>query len=124
MAVTSPDYHKEGEDAPDAHKAEMDAYMRQAYSQMLDGLEDDNLLHHWSATGRDVEFRNTGLIGGTWCGSRHDEDQLWTNRPIPEPIDSRISLQGECSVEIISSKAGVAERAVRRLSARSWGSAP
>ncbi len=27
---------------------------------------------------------NTGLIGGTWCGSRHDEDQLWTNRPIPE----------------------------------------
>jgi phytoene dehydrogenase-like protein len=94
MAVTSPDYHKEGEDAPDAHKAEMDAYMRQAYSQMLDGLEDDNLLHHWSATGRDVEFRNTGLIGGTWCGSRHDEDQLWTNRPIPELARYRTPIEG------------------------------
>ncbi len=94
IAVTSPDYHKEGEDAPDAHKAEMDAYMRQAYSQMLDGLEDDNLLHHWSATGRDVEFRNTGLIGGTWCGSRHDEDQLWTNRPILELARYRTPIEG------------------------------
>jgi phytoene dehydrogenase-like protein len=94
MAVTSPDYHKDGEDAPDAHKAEMDAYMRNAYSQMIDGLEDDNLLHHWSATGRDVEFRNTGLIGGTWCGSRHDEDQLWVNRPIPELARYRTPIEG------------------------------
>ena len=84
MAVTSPDYHQEGEDALDKYKEEMDRFMRESYSQMVDGLDDDNVIHHWSATGRDVEFRNTGLIGGTWCGSRHDEDQLWTNRPIPE----------------------------------------
>ena len=94
MAVTSPDYHLEGEDAPDKYKPEMDAYMRKAYGQMLDGLEDDNLIHHWSATGRDVEFRNTGLIGGTWCGSRHDEDQLWTNRPIPELARYRTPIDG------------------------------
>ena len=94
MAVTSPDYHKEGEDAPDKYKPEMDAYMRQAYGQMLDGLEDDNIIHHWSATGRDVEFRNTGIIGGTWCGSRHDEDQLWTNRPIPELARYRTPIEG------------------------------
>jgi phytoene dehydrogenase-like protein len=94
MAVTSPDYHKEGEDALDRYKKEMDAYMRKAYSQMLDGLEDDNVLHHWSATGRDVEFRNSGLIGGTWCGSRHDEDQLWTNRPIPELARYRTPIDG------------------------------
>jgi len=94
MAVTSPDYHKEGEDALDEHKQEMDAYMRAAYGQMLDGLEDDNVLHHWSASGRDVEFRNTGLIGGTWCGSRHDEDQLWTNRPIPELARYRTPIDG------------------------------
>ena len=94
MAVTSPDYHKEGEDAPDKYKPEMDAYMRKAYGQMLDGLEDDNLIHHWSATGRDVEFRNTGIIGGTWCGSRHDEDQLWTNRPIPELARYRTPIDG------------------------------
>ncbi|HEX7406777.1 MAG TPA: NAD(P)/FAD-dependent oxidoreductase [Candidatus Binatia bacterium] len=94
MAVTSPDYHKEGEDALDRHKPEMDAYMRKAYGQMLDGLEDDNVIHHWSATGRDVEFRNTGIIGGTWCGSRHDEDQLWTNRPIPELARYRTPIDG------------------------------
>ena len=40
IAVTSPDYHREGEDAPDKYKKEMDAYMRAAYSQMLDGLDD------------------------------------------------------------------------------------
>jgi phytoene dehydrogenase-like protein len=94
MAVTSPDYHTEGEDAPDKYKPEMDAYMRKAYSQMLDGLEDENVIHHWSATGRDVEFRNTGIIGGTWCGSRHDEDQLWTNRPIPELARYRTPIDG------------------------------
>jgi beta-carotene ketolase (CrtO type) len=94
MAVTSPDLHTEGEDALDTHKAEMDRYMRQAYSQMLDGLDDDNLIHHWSATGRDIEFRNTGLIGGTWCGSRHDEDQLWTNRPIKELARYRTPIDG------------------------------
>ena len=94
MAVTSPDYHREGEDAVDKYKPEMDAYMRQAYGQMLDGLDDTNLLHHWSASGRDVEFRNTGLIGGTWCGSRHDEDQWWTNRPIPELARYRTPIDG------------------------------
>ncbi len=94
VAVTSPDLHKEGEDALDRHKAEMDAYMRAAYGQMVDGLDDANLIHHWSATGRDVEFRNTGLIGGTWCGSRHDEDQLWTNRPIKELARYRTPIEG------------------------------
>ena len=94
MAVTSPDYHQEGADALDRHKPAMDAYMRAAYSQMLDGLDDGNVLHHWSASGRDVEFRNTGLIGGTWCGSRHDEDQLWTNRPIPELARYRTPIDG------------------------------
>jgi phytoene dehydrogenase-like protein len=94
MAVTSPDYHKEGEDAPDRYKEEMDAFMRASYSQMVDGLDDENVIHHWSATGRDIEFRNTGLIGGTWCGSRHDEDQLWTNRPIPELARYRTPIEG------------------------------
>jgi phytoene dehydrogenase-like protein len=94
MAVTSPDYHGEGEDALDGYKQEMDAYMRAAFGQVLDGLDDDNVIHHWSASGRDVEFRNTGLIGGTWCGSRHDEDQLWTNRPMPELARYRTPIEG------------------------------
>jgi len=94
MNVTSPDLHKEGEDAPDIHKQATDRFMRDSFSQMLDGLDDDNVIHHWSATGREVEFRNTGLIGGTWCGSRHDEDQLWTNRPIPELARYRTPIEG------------------------------
>jgi hypothetical protein len=81
MALTSPDYHIEGEDAPDKYKSEIMEYMRKCHSQVFDGLDDDNILHAWSATGREVELRNTGLIGGTWAGSRHCEDQLWGNRP-------------------------------------------
>jgi phytoene dehydrogenase-like protein len=94
MNVTSPDYHQEGEDAPDKYKEEMDVYMRTAYGQVLEGLDENNIIHHWSATGRDVEFRNTGLIGGTWAGSRHCEDQLWTNRPIPELARYRTPIEG------------------------------
>ncbi len=81
MALTSPDYHIEGEDAPDQYRDELGIYMTECYSQVFDGLEDDNVIHHWFATGREVELRNTGLIGGTWAGSRHCEDQLWGNRP-------------------------------------------
>jgi beta-carotene ketolase (CrtO type) len=81
IALTSPDYHVEGEDAPDKYREELAVYMRDCCAQMFDGLDDDNVIHHWFATGRDIEFRNTGLIGGTWAGSRHCEDQLWENRP-------------------------------------------
>ncbi len=81
MALTSPDYHIEGEDAPDKYRDELGTYMTECYSQVFDGLEDDNVIHHWFATGREVELRNTGLIGGTWAGSRHCEDQLFGNRP-------------------------------------------
>lgn len=91
--VPVPEYQVEGPDAQDKMKDELDAYMRKAFSQAIDGLDNDNIIHHWSATGREVEFRNTGLIGGTWCGSRHCKDQWWNQRPIPElaryrtPID-------------------------------------
>jgi len=94
MNVTPPDYHREGEDAPDRYKREMDLYMRRAFSEMVDGLDDENIIRHWSASARDIEFRNTGLIGGTWCGSRHDEDQLWNNRPIPELARYRSPVEG------------------------------
>jgi len=94
MALTSPDYHLEGEDAVDGYKDELMTYMTDCYSSVLDGLDESNIIHHWTATGREVELRNTGLIGGTWAGSRHCEDQLWENRPCPgleryrSPIDN------------------------------------
>jgi beta-carotene ketolase (CrtO type) len=94
MALTSPDYHIEGEDAPDKYRNELGQYMTECYSQMLDGLEDDNIIHHWYATGREVELRNTGLIGGTWAGSRHCEDQLWGNRPCEGLERYRTPIEG------------------------------
>jgi phytoene dehydrogenase-like protein len=93
MALTSPDYHLEGEDAVDGYKDELMDYMTACYSSVFDGLDKDNIIYHWTATGREAELRNTGLIGGTWAGSRHCEDQLWENRPCPgleryrSPID-------------------------------------
>ena len=90
-----PTYHVEGEDAPgQATRTRWTASCASPSAQVFDGLDDDNVLHHWSASGRDVEFRNTGLIGGTWCGSRHCEDQLWTNRPIPELARYRSPIEG------------------------------
>jgi hypothetical protein len=94
MCVTPPDYHKEGEDAQDKIKDRMDQYMISCYSQMLEGLDEGNILHFWSATGREVEFRNTGLIGGTWCGRRHCQDQLWINSPIQEMARYRTPIEG------------------------------
>jgi len=92
--VPIPEYQIEGPEAQNENKEELDAYMRKAFSEAIDGLEDENIIHHWSATGREVEFRNTGLIGGTWCGSRHCKDQLWTQRPIPELARYRTPIDG------------------------------
>jgi phytoene dehydrogenase-like protein len=94
MCVTVPDYHQEGIDAQDKIKEQMDQYMRTAFSQVFKGLDSDNIIHHWSATAREVEFRNTGLIGGTWSGTRHCKDQLWTERPIPEMARYRTPIDG------------------------------
>ena len=50
-------------------KDDIDAYMRKAFSSLVENLEDD-LVEHWSLTPWEQEFRNTGMIGGTWCGIR------------------------------------------------------
>lgn len=94
MALTSPDYHIEGEDAPDTYREWLGEYMTDCYASVFDGLEKDNIIHHWFATGREVELRNTGLIGGTWAGSRHCEDQLWGNRPCPGLERYRTPIDG------------------------------
>jgi len=94
LNLTSPEHHVDGPEAIDKKKDEINAYVRQAISMALDGLDDDNVIHHWSSTPREAEFRNTGLIGGTWCGRRHCEDQLWTNSPIPEMARYRTPIEG------------------------------
>jgi phytoene dehydrogenase-like protein len=92
--VTCPDYHVDGPDAINKIKNEVNAYMRQAFGQAFEGLESDNVIHHWAATPYEAEFRHTGLIGGTWCGTRHCRDQLWTQRPLPELARYRTPIEG------------------------------
>jgi len=92
--VPVPEYQVEGIDTQLEHKDELDAYVRRAFGCALDGLEEENIIHHWSSTGREVEFRNTGLIGGTWCGSRHCGDQWAEKRPIPELVRYRTPIEG------------------------------
>lgn len=92
--VPIPELQVEGIDTQIQRKDEYDAYMRKAFSCALDGLDDDNIIQYWSSSGREVEFRNTGLIGGTWCGSRHCSDQWAENRPIPELTRYRSPIDG------------------------------
>jgi beta-carotene ketolase (CrtO type) len=92
--VPPPEYVPEGPDALDKKKEEINAYMRKAFSQVVENLDDDNLVYHWANTPYESEFRNTGLIGGTWCGTRHCGDQWGENRPLPELARYRTPIDG------------------------------
>jgi len=92
MNVAVPEYLPEGSDAMDKEK--MDAYMIQAFSWQIENLNSDNIIYHWSATPYEDEHRNTGMIAGTWCGTRHCQDQLWTQRPLPELARYRTPIEG------------------------------
>ena len=92
VVVPPPEYHVEGPDAID--KDRWDAYMLEAYSQVVENLEPPNLVAHWSNPPWESEFRNVGLIAGSWCGTRHCKDQLWTERPLPELSRYRTPIDG------------------------------
>jgi phytoene dehydrogenase-like protein len=92
--VPPPEYEVDGPDALDTIKEEINAYLREAFSQVIDNLDDDNLIAHLANTPYESEFRNTGLIGGTWCGTRHCDDQWSEKRPIPELARYRTPVEG------------------------------
>ena len=81
--VPPPEYHIDGPDAMNKYKNEMNEYFRKAFSCVVENLEDD-LVEHWSLTPWEQEYRNTGMLGGSWYGIRHDRDQWWNERPLPE----------------------------------------
>jgi len=111
--VPVPETQVEGIDTQIERKAELDEHMRKSFSQALDGLEPENILHTWSSSGREVEFRNTGLIGGTWCGSRHCADQSGENRPIPELTRYRSPIDGlYCAHQTMSHPGGLCLMAI------------
>ncbi len=91
--VPPPEYTVGGPDALDKVKEEINAYLRKAFSQTIENLNDDTLVHHWANTPYESEFRNSGLIGGTWCGTRHCDDQWGENRPIPELARYRTPIE-------------------------------
>jgi phytoene dehydrogenase-like protein len=91
--VPPPEYQIGGPDALDREKEEINAYLRKAFRQTIENLTDENLVHHWANTPYESEFRNTGLIGGTWCGTRHCDDQWGENRPLPELARYRTPIE-------------------------------
>jgi len=91
--VPPPEYYVGGIEAAIQMKDKMNDFVRKSVSQVIENLNSDNIVHQWANSPLDSVFRNTGLIGGTWCGTRHCHDQWAENRPIPElarystPID-------------------------------------
>ena len=91
--VPPPEYEADGPGSLDRVKEEINVYLRKAFSQTIENLDDDNLVYHWANTPYESEFRNTGLIGGTWCGTRHCDDQWGENRPLPELARYRTPIE-------------------------------
>jgi len=94
VCVTTPEYHVEGPDAMDKEKEKWNAYMREAFSQVYENLDSDNIVHHWANTPLEEELRNTGMLGGSWYGLRHCRDQWWNERPLPELARYRTPVEG------------------------------
>ena len=92
--ATPPEYNVHGPEAADRVKADMEAYMRKAFSQCIEGLDDDNIINHWSVAPYEMTLRNRSLLGGTWCGHRHCDDQLFANSPIAEMARYRTPIEG------------------------------
>ena len=87
--VPPPEYHVGGPDAINKVKDEVNEYMRKAFGEVVENLDDD-LVHHWGLTPWEQEFRNTGMLGGTWYGIRQCRNQWWNERPLPELARYRV----------------------------------
>jgi beta-carotene ketolase (CrtO type) len=93
MMVPTPQYNVDGLEAMDKtpeDKKRWDEYMRQTLSCIVENLDDDNLVRMWSDSPWEQEFRNTGMLGGSWYGIRCDRDEWWNERPLPELARYRV----------------------------------
>jgi len=87
MIVPTPEYNVDGVEAMDRDEEDTkkwDEYMRQSLACIVENLDDDNLVRIFSESPRGQEFRNTGMLGGSWYGIRCDRDEWWNERPTPE----------------------------------------
>jgi beta-carotene ketolase (CrtO type) len=89
-----PEYHLDGPEAVNNQKAEIDAAIVKAYSQVAGNVNSDTIVDYWANSPRDSEMRNVGLIAGNWYATRHCADQWWTQRPLPELARYRTPIDG------------------------------
>jgi len=94
IVVPTPEPHMKEPDNLNMIRDEINGYMRQALSEVVENVDSDNILNQWAGTPYDSEFRNTGLMGGSWYGLRPCKDQWWAQRPLPELSRYRTPIDG------------------------------
>jgi len=92
--IPPPDYEVVAPGTLDQKKEEINAYVRTAISQVVENMDDDNIVAHFTTTPWESEFRNTGILGGSYVGIRHCADQWAERRPIPELSRYRTPIEG------------------------------
>jgi len=90
----TPEYQPDGHDAQHRKRAEIMEYMRTAVKQYVENLDSDNVVAEFLETPYDQEFRNTGMLGGSWYGVRPCKDEWWNQRPLPELARYRAPIDG------------------------------
>jgi beta-carotene ketolase (CrtO type) len=94
IVVPTPELHMKEPAGLNKIREEINGYMRQALSQVVENVDSDNIVNQWAGTPYDSEFRNTGLMGGSWYGVRPCQDQWWNQRPLPELSRYRTPIDG------------------------------
>jgi beta-carotene ketolase (CrtO type) len=92
MLVPTPEYNVDGIDAmdKDKDKEKWNEYMRLCLSQVVENVDSDNVVRILGESPLDQEYRNTGMLGGSWYGIRCDRDAWWNERPLPELARYRV----------------------------------
>jgi beta-carotene ketolase (CrtO type) len=94
IMLPTPEPYMREPDGLNKIRDEINGYMRQALSQVVENVDSDNVVGQWASTPYDSEFRNTGLLGGSWYGLRPCRDQWWNQRPLPELARYRTPIEG------------------------------
>ncbi len=89
MMAPTPEYNVDGMESME-DKKKWDEYTRQCLACVVENLDEDNIVQIWSDSPLEQEFRNTGMLGGSWYGTRCDRDEWWNERPLPELARYRV----------------------------------
>ena len=93
MMVPTPEYNTDGTLAMDQGPEDTkkwNEYMRKTLSCVVENIDDDNLVQIFHDSPWEQEFRNTGMLGGSWYGTRCDRDEWWNERPLAELARYRV----------------------------------